>query len=98
MDDEDLIIRIPARLVRELMAKPARASRPRSDEDRAWSDPQKRLLYRLLHTQGFSGTTARRQIEKRLGLGEGDTPSMSEASRLIDALKGEQEGGSRGAA
>lgn len=106
-----LVIRIPGHLLRELLTKEpmSRDDAPggstfhgpapenRRDE-RPWSDAQRRLLYRLLHARGHRGPKARTFIENALDLRDGDTPSITDASKLIDRLKAEEEGGSRGAA
>ncbi|MDH5491435.1 MAG: hypothetical protein OEY14_05730 [Myxococcales bacterium] len=111
-DEEDaLVIRIPGHLLRELLTKKpmSRDDAPGSStfhgpapesrrDDRPWSDAQRRLLYRLLHARGHRGPKVRTFIEDALGLGDGDTPSITDASKLIDRLKREDEGGSRGAA
>lgn len=106
MSEEDaLIIKIPLRLLRELSPShpaivPPRAipTPDRSLPARGWSEGQKRLLYRILQGRGCSDDDARRYIEDALGLSPQDTPSMVEASRLIDRLKVEDDGGSRGVA
>ncbi len=103
-DEDALIIRIPRRLLDQLMTKePLRASvqRPAGDgrhdpERRTWSDAQRRLLFRLVYKLGRRGPDARRYIEDALGLDAGEDPTLDQASRLIDQLK--NDGGSRGAA
>ena len=103
-DEDPLIIRIPRRLLDQLMTKePLRASErhPTGDgrhdpERRTWSDAQRRLLFRLVYKLGRRGPDARRYIEDALGLRAGEEPTLEQASQLIDQLK--NEGGSRGAA
>lgn len=105
-DEDALIIRIPRRLLDQLMAQePLRATERSASPDgrhdpdrRGWSDAQRRLLFRLVYKLGHRGPDARRYIDDALGLGAGEEPSLEQASRLIDQLKRDSDGGSRGAA
>ena len=111
-NEDALVIRIPRRLLKDLINQPPMGkdaphesrvvhgpAPSRSDNDeRPWSEPQRRLLYRLAYRLGHRGAQARAYIERALELGEGETPSLRAASQLIDRLKGEDEGGNRGAA
>lgn len=58
-----------------------------TDDDRPWTDAQKRMVYRLVHQLGYEGDAARNFIATTLRLQPGATPGRKQVSRLIDSLK-----------
>ena len=120
MSEPEIVIRIPIRALRGLLAEVhdyverqaveafteinAEAAPPQEEpprESRPWTDKQRRFLYRLLQQLGHEGDAAKSYIKTALRL-NGEAPTSSEASQLIDQLQGELgrngKGVSRGAA
>lgn len=105
---DDIVIRIPRCVLRELLethdsasdAGPGFHDAPPFDDppqNRPWSDKQKRFIYRLLQRLGHEDEAAKNYIKTALRL-NGAPPSRNEASALIDRLQAEVEKGSdRGA-
>ncbi len=92
MNDE-IVIRIPSRVLRELIAAQDHAedAEPTHDEPaeaKPWSDKQKRYVYRLLQRLGHEGEAAKRYITAALRL-NGSPPTRGQASSLIDRLHAE---------
>lgn len=105
MNDE-IVIRIPYRVLRELLATQDASNESQAPPDEPaeawpWSDKQKRFLYRLLQRLGYEGDTAKQYITTALRL-NGEPPTRRQASELIDRLQAElgrnEKGGARGAA
>ncbi len=92
MNDE-IVIRIPFRVLREMIAahdhaEDAQPSHDEPAEAKPWSDKQKRYLYRLLQRLGHEGEAAKRYITATLRL-NGSPPTRGQASALIDRLHAE---------
>jgi hypothetical protein len=103
---EDIVIRIPYRVLRELIerADAANDTHPGPidppSHGQPWSDKQKRFIYRLLQRLGHQGEAAKQYITEALDL-NGAPPTRRQASTLIDQLQDElamHQGPSRGAA
>ncbi len=60
---------------------------PSTDDDRPWSENQRRYLYRLLAGQGLEGEAARHRLQQVLGMTELHQVTRAQASRAIDVLK-----------
>ena len=101
MNDE-IIIRIPARLLRDLVDDDNTGhDRSESDDEsigeRPWSDRQRRYIYRMLQRLGHDRhETAKAYITRTLGL-NGSPPTTRQASQLIDRLQAELGGRSHDA-
>ena len=72
----------------EINAEPTPPQEELPRESRPWTDRQKRFLYRLLQQLGHEGEAAKNYIKTALRL-NGEAPTCSEASQLIDKLQAE---------
>ncbi len=106
MNEPEIVIRIPIRALRGLLAEVHdhverqaietfteinAESTPQEEpprELRPWTDKQKRFLYRLLQQLGHEGEAAKNYIKTALRL-NGEAPTRSDASQLIDQLQAE---------
>lgn len=104
-----IVLKIPVAALRDLLRaaevapdpKPGHPDRQPHREShnepaRAWTEKQRRLLFRLVYRLGHEGAAARRFITDQLGLRSDEEPSVQQASSLIDRLKNPED--HRGAA
>jgi len=94
---DEIVIRIPYRLLRELLSSHDHANdveppviEPARDE-RPWTDRQRRYLFRLAYQLGHKGEKAKAFICRRLNIPDTAAPTPGQASQLIDDLRGEVE-------
>lgn len=79
---------------------PAQQTQPAKEKEPATGDPmtspQKRLLFRLMATQGKEGETAHDELKKRFRVKSLQDVSKREASRMIERMMETQGGNGHG--